>query len=152
MAKSLSERIAARTVKKKPSRSAQNRAAFLALRVDIKQALDDGWPVKSIWETLHEEGKVDFSYQAFRGYANRLVLSPPATDPPAPLLAARRGVRAPRGRRDRAALVPPPPPPESRRSGRSFRPGFDVPGICLTGKPPRLECAPPEAPLACSVM
>lgn len=84
MAKSLSERIAARTVKKKPSRSAQNRAAFLALRVDIKQALDDGWPVKSIWETLHEEGKVDFSYQAFRGYANRLILSPPATEPPAP--------------------------------------------------------------------
>ena len=45
MAKSLSERIAARTVKKKPARSAQNRAAFLALRIDIKQALDDGWPV-----------------------------------------------------------------------------------------------------------
>ncbi|OQW86272.1 MAG: hypothetical protein BWK72_18025 [Rhodoferax ferrireducens] len=88
MAKSLSERIAARTVKKKPSRSAQNRAAFLALRVDIKQALDDGWPVKSIWETLHEEGKVDFSYQAFRGYANRLILSPPATEPPAPIPAA----------------------------------------------------------------
>lgn len=84
MAKSLSERIAARTVKKKPSRSAQNRAAFLALRVDIKQALDDGWPVKNIWETLHEEGKVDFSYQAFRGYANRLILSPPATEPPSP--------------------------------------------------------------------
>ena len=85
MAKSLSERITARTVKKKPSRSAQNRAAFLALRVDIKQALDDGWPVKSIWETLHEEGKIDFSYQAFRGYANRLILSPPATELPAPL-------------------------------------------------------------------
>lgn len=88
MAKSLSERIAARTVKKKPSRSAQNRAAFLALRVDIKQALDDGWPVKSIWETLHEEGKVDFSYQAFRGYVNRLILSPHAAEPPVPLPAA----------------------------------------------------------------
>jgi len=80
MAKSLSERIAARTVQKKPSRNAQNRAAFLALRVDIKQALDDGWPVKSIWETLHEEGKIEFSYQAFRGYANRLILSPSTTE------------------------------------------------------------------------
>lgn len=85
MVKSLSERITARTVKKKPSRSAQNRAAFLALRVDIEQALDDGWPVKSIWETLHEEGKIDFSYQAFRGYTNRLILSPPATKPPPPI-------------------------------------------------------------------
>jgi hypothetical protein len=75
MAKSLSERIATRSLKKKPSRSAQNRAAFLALREEIKKALDDGWPVKSIWETLVEEGKISFSYQAFRGYTNRLILS-----------------------------------------------------------------------------
>lgn len=75
MAKSLSERIAERSKKKSPSRNAQNRAAFLAIREDIKQALDDGWPVKSIWETLHEEGKVTFSYQAFRGYVNRLILT-----------------------------------------------------------------------------
>ena len=76
MAKNLSERIAIRAIEKKPFRSARNRAAFLALRVDIKQALDDGWPVKSIWETLHAEGKVDFSYQAFRCYTNRLILKP----------------------------------------------------------------------------
>ncbi len=76
MAKNLSERIAAMAIKKKPSRRAQNRANFLALRVDVKQALDDGWPVKSIWETLNEEGKVDFSYQSFRVYVNRLILTP----------------------------------------------------------------------------
>lgn len=75
MAKSLSQRIADRATKKKPSRNAQNRAAFLAVREDIQQALNDGWPVKTIWETLHEEGKVSFSYQAFRGYVNRLILS-----------------------------------------------------------------------------
>ncbi len=75
MAKRLSERIADRVVKKKPSRNAQNRAAFLALRQDIKEALADGWPVKTIWETLHEEGKVTFGYQAFRGYVNRLILA-----------------------------------------------------------------------------
>lgn len=76
MAKNLSERIAAMAIKKKPSRRAQNRANFLALRVDVKQALDDGWPVKSIWETLNEEGKIDFSYQSFRVYVNRLILTP----------------------------------------------------------------------------
>lgn len=75
MKKSLSARIAERAEKKKPSRNAQNRAAFLALREDIKQALDDGWPVKTIWETLHEEGKITFSYQAFRGYVNRIILT-----------------------------------------------------------------------------
>ena len=75
MGKSLSERIAARAASNKPSRRAQNRGAFLALRSEVEQALDDGWPVKTIWETLHQEGKVTFSYQSFRGYANRLILS-----------------------------------------------------------------------------
>ena len=82
MTKSLSERIAARATEKKPSHGGQNRAAFLALRVDIKQALDDGWPVKSIWETLHAEKKINFSYQAFWNYVNRLILSPPASTNP----------------------------------------------------------------------
>jgi Family of unknown function (DUF5338) len=73
MGKSLSERIAARAANNKPPRSAQNRGAFLALRGEVEQALDDGWPIKTIWETLHQEGKVTFSYQSFRGYANRLI-------------------------------------------------------------------------------
>jgi len=36
----------------------------------------DGWNVMSIWETLHEEGKVNFGYEAFRKYVNRLILLP----------------------------------------------------------------------------
>ena len=79
MNKSLSERIAARAVNKKPfeSNRNQNRAIFLALRSDIIQALNDGWSVKSIWETLHEEGKVTFGYPAFWSYTNRLIRTPP---------------------------------------------------------------------------
>lgn len=71
--KSLSERIAERAGKRKPSVAAQNRAVFLALRSEIKQALDDGWPVKTTWETLHEEGKVVFGYHAFHRYVKRLI-------------------------------------------------------------------------------
>ena len=78
MAKSLSARIAERVARKKPAGNVRNRAAFLALRGEVKQAIDDGWPVKTIWETLHDEGRVAFSYQAFRGYVNRLILSPSA--------------------------------------------------------------------------
>jgi hypothetical protein len=95
MAKSLSERIAARSATKIPSQSAKNRALFLALRSDIKQALDDGWPVKSIWETLQAEGKIACSYQAFRGYKNRLLAVPPAqlaTPSPKQANAAKRAV------------------------------------------------------------
>lgn len=86
MAKSLSERIAERVRSKKTSVKAQNRATFLALKAEIAQAIDDGWPVKSIWETLHDEGKIAFSYQAFRNYANSLIRdgkkpATPSTDP-----------------------------------------------------------------------
>ncbi len=78
MGKNLSERIAAKALREKEplSRSDknQNRAVFLALRQDIKQALDDGWPVRSIWETLHGEGKVTFGYDSFRRYTRRLIV------------------------------------------------------------------------------
>ena len=79
MTKNLSARIAERAARKKPPRNGQNRVTFLAMRGDVKQAIDDGWPVKTIWETLHEEGKVSFSYPAFIGYVNRLILSSPAS-------------------------------------------------------------------------
>ena len=74
MAKRLSARIAERTGRKTPSRNGRNRAAFLAVRDDVKQALDDGWPVKAIWETLHEERKITFSYPAFCRYVKRLIV------------------------------------------------------------------------------
>lgn len=79
MAKPLSARIAERATKKKPSVKTQNLAVVLALRSEIREAIDDGWPVKTIWETLHEEGKVPFSYQAFRGHVNRLILAQPGS-------------------------------------------------------------------------
>lgn len=88
MAKSLSARIAERIARKKPAGNVRNRAAFLALRGEVKQAIDDGWPVKTIWETLHDEGRVAFSYQAFRGYVNRLILSPSANGEATPLVVA----------------------------------------------------------------
>jgi hypothetical protein len=79
---SLSARIAARGVSKKnPSPYVKNRTVFLALRPEIQGALDDGWNIKIIWDTLHEEGKVNFGYQAFRRYVNSLILSPqPSSD------------------------------------------------------------------------
>ena len=97
MAKSLSARIAERIARKKPAGNVRNRAAFLALRGEVKQAIDDGWPVKTIWDTLHDEGKVAFSYQAFRGYVNRLILSPSANgEGTPPVVADQSGQPAPR--------------------------------------------------------
>lgn len=72
--KSLSERIAERARDKEVISPRSNRAAVLALRSDIQQAINDGWSVLAIYQTLHDEGQVTFSYQAFRRYVNRLLL------------------------------------------------------------------------------
>lgn len=76
MAKTLSERIADRVRQEKTSVGAQNRAAFLALRSEIAQALDDGWLMRKVWVQLQEEGKISFSYQTFRLLVKSLILDP----------------------------------------------------------------------------
>lgn len=68
----LKERIAQRA-KSKGSRP-QNRVFFLALMPDIAEALESGWSVKSIYETLFEEKKISFSYKTFREYVNKYIL------------------------------------------------------------------------------
>lgn len=106
MGKNLSERIADRMRNKKATVGAQNRGAFLALKGEIIQALDDRWPVKTIWETLHDEGKVKFSYQAFRNYVNSLILTPKQTaTPKASAEGERHGVQP-----EREKQVAPAPP------------------------------------------
>lgn len=73
MNKSLSQRISLKMQNSRSSRNARNLAAFLALRDEIRQALDDGWPVYHIWETLHEEQKITASYTTFCGQVRRLL-------------------------------------------------------------------------------
>jgi hypothetical protein len=74
MAKSLTERIAARVMaQQSPPRSQLNRAVFLGLRDDVRQALDDGWSVLAVYRVLLDDGRIEFSYQAFRRYVNSLI-------------------------------------------------------------------------------
>jgi hypothetical protein len=71
---SLSEAIAKRTLTSPLSCPAHiNRAQFLLLRGDVSRALDDGWSVLAIYNALREEGKIEFSYQAFRRYVRTLI-------------------------------------------------------------------------------
>lgn len=77
--KNLSARIAEKAQLQIPDQKAKNRAAFLAHRDEIRQALEDHWSVKIIWRTLRDEGKIAFSYQAFIGYVKRLITNPPPT-------------------------------------------------------------------------
>jgi hypothetical protein len=84
MPKSLSERIAERVSRKSLSRNAQKKVAFLAQREEIKKALEDGWPIKTVWETLKEEGKIEVTYQAFAVYVAKLIRNQPAVPEPPP--------------------------------------------------------------------
>lgn len=70
----LSQRIAAR-IQRKPDAciASRNRSTFLSLRSEIQLAYKDGWSLLSIWKTLHDEGRVSFTYQAFRRYAHQLI-------------------------------------------------------------------------------
>lgn len=70
MTKTLSERIALFAGKHKNT-GKQFLPVFIALKPDIEQALQDGWTVHQVWDTLHDEGKIQCSYQWFRTLVNR---------------------------------------------------------------------------------
>jgi hypothetical protein len=77
MSKKLTELIAEEETKRKQKGTGvKNRAIFLALREDIKEAMKDGWALKQIYRTLHTQKKITFSYQTFVKYANDLILKP----------------------------------------------------------------------------
>ena len=73
MSTSLSDRIA-KLMRKHPARkSGKARASVIALRAEIQRALNDGWSVKAVWQTLHAEGSVEVGYHAFRRHVSALV-------------------------------------------------------------------------------
>lgn len=85
--KSLSERIAERAQKnKQPGRAGKNRAAFLAIRDEVRKSLDDGWSVKEVWQTLYDEGAINFRYDAFIGYVRKLIRQPATLTTPVPVV------------------------------------------------------------------
>lgn len=72
--KSLSERIAERITGQNASgRKQRFQAMFLANREEIQHAANNGWKVKTIWETLHSEGVFEGTYECFLVYFNKLI-------------------------------------------------------------------------------
>lgn len=55
------------------SRRHTNLAAFLAVRDDVRAALDQKYTVKDIWANLREGGRIPFGYDAFINYVNRFL-------------------------------------------------------------------------------
>lgn len=72
MAKSYTEQLA-EWVKHRPAptRRDKNLVAFLAVRDDVKDALDEGYAVKTVWTHMHESKRIEFGYDTFLTYVKR---------------------------------------------------------------------------------
>jgi hypothetical protein len=76
MAKSYSEQLA-EWIKCRPStKRAKNVVAFLAVRDDVKEALEEGYAVKTVWAHMYESKRVGFGYDTFLNYVNRHLRRP----------------------------------------------------------------------------
>ena len=62
--------------------------AFLAVRGDVKAAMDSGYAVTTIYEHMRETGRVKCSYETFRKHVQRFIKAAPAAPAPVPPPAA----------------------------------------------------------------
>ena len=54
--------------------------AFVAVKADVVAAMAAGYALTTIWEHMHETGKLKCSYETFRKHVHRFIQSP-ATEP-----------------------------------------------------------------------
>lgn len=59
--------------------------AFLAARSDVIEAMTAGFALKTIWEHMHEIGRIPFRYETFLKYVNRHITNAP-TDSEKPII------------------------------------------------------------------
>ncbi|HDS1573313.1 TPA: TraK family protein [Stenotrophomonas maltophilia] len=91
--------------------------AFLAVRGDVKAAMDSGYAVTTIYEYMREHGRVKCSYETFRKHVQRFIKSAPAPAPvPPPATDQAKGEKPAQqegGSKARKPKAPEPKKPES---------------------------------------
>lgn len=73
MAKSYPEQLGEWVKRRESTKRDKNLVAFLAVRDDVKAAVEAGYAVKTVWVNMHESGRVQFGYDTFLNYVNRLI-------------------------------------------------------------------------------
>jgi hypothetical protein len=82
MAKTYVEELAEWIQKRKSGRD-KNLVAFRSVESDVKEALEAGFSVKTIWCNLHEAEQVTCGYETFLNLVNRHIRAkPPAKNKP----------------------------------------------------------------------
>lgn len=69
--------VAQRDQATRPKRK-ESLAAFLAVRPDVAEAIAAGYALKTVWEHLHEAGRLSFRYETFLKHVRRHITNPEA--------------------------------------------------------------------------
>jgi hypothetical protein len=132
MAKSYTEQLTEWVMQRsRPARHDRNRVAFLAVKDDVRAALDQGWPVKTIWAHMVEQKRIGFGYDTFLAYVKRHVRQ-----------AAQVPVASSTVRRPARSLAPEAPPLSQSKEGGAIQAphGQDqMPGFTFKAAPNREE-------------
>lgn len=92
------EELAAWADQKAEKKRRQDTAAvaFLAVRGDVVEAMDAGYALTTIYDHMHETGRVKTSYETFRRHVQRFIkAAPAATTPPTPRATTRSANSSP---------------------------------------------------------
>jgi hypothetical protein len=73
MAEDFSKQLAQWVEQQGLVRSDRNLVAFMAVRDDVKMALDAGYAIKTVWANLRETSRIDLSYKTFLNYVRRVL-------------------------------------------------------------------------------
>lgn len=79
MKKPYTDQLAEWVKKREKSRPRQDKGlvAFIAVKEDITEAIDAGYALKTIWEHLHETGKIPYRYETFLKHVKKHIKEKP---------------------------------------------------------------------------
>lgn len=79
MSRPYTDQLAEWVKKRGKSRPRQDKGlvAFIAVKDDIEEAMAAGYALKTIWEHLHETGKIPFRYETFLKHTKKHIKAKP---------------------------------------------------------------------------
>jgi hypothetical protein len=81
MAKSYSEQLGEWVKQRKSTQRDKNLVSFLAVRDDVTLAVKNGYSIKTVWVNMCESKRIEFGYDTFLKYVNRLIRRPQIDQP-----------------------------------------------------------------------
>ncbi len=101
---------------------------FLAIKKNVTEAIEAGYSLKTTWEYLKEDGKIQSTYETFRRHVQRFIKSKPNHQA---TLAYKNGIHAPTAKQQTGSK--PEVTPQSERKGKPSPPGTS--GFKFDAKP-----------------